>query len=98
MKTLLIVLLFAVPVLAVCSKDSIEIEGVCAVMPSPEESTLAPIVSTSDEKPSRHPEPAYLRGDVKADMPPSCSAKDAKSDQDKAQADKDGKKSAGLSN
>lgn len=80
-----------------CPKGTVEYEGVCADLPSPEESTLAPAVGVvSDEKPPQHPEPAYQRGEVTADMPESQVAEDTKMDQEKAAADAEGKKAAGL--
>lgn len=70
MKTAIVSILLFVASFAVasCPKGSEEYGGRCAEMPSPSESTLAPMVSTNNEKPPRHPEPAWQRGEVKADM------------------------------
>ena len=74
MKTLIVVLFASSIAFAVCPHGSIDDgNGVCAAMPLPsaDESTLAPAVGVvSDDKPSRHPEPAYQRGDVIADIVP----------------------------
>jgi hypothetical protein len=94
---ILALIVFVGMLLLACPKGTVNYEGVCADLPSPDESTLAPAVGVvSDEKPSRHPEPAYQRGEVTADMPESQVAEDTKMDQEKAQADIEGKKAAGL--
>lgn len=80
-----------------CPKGTIDYQGICADMPSADTETLAPAVGVvSDEKPPRHPEPAYERGEVTVDNLQSKIYEDSKMDQEKAQADADGKKAAGL--
>lgn len=79
-----------------CPKGTVEFNGNCASMPSPEESTLAPMIPTSNEKPSRHPESAWERGEVHAETPPSCASTNDCSDQKAIDAAKAGKKAAGL--
>lgn len=98
MKTLLAVAVLFVSGVAVasCPKGTIEFSGGCAEMPSPSESTLAPMVATSNEKPSRHPEAAWQRGEVNAVNPPSLAAQDAKMDQDNAAAVAEGRAKAGI--
>lgn len=52
-----------------CKTGEIEVGGNCAAMPSPEDQALAPLIPTSTEQPSRHPESAWERGEVHAEMP-----------------------------
>ena len=94
MKSLIIVsLLMTAPLYAECPKGTTEYEGVCAAdLPSEK----APAVQPSDEKPSKHPEPAWERGEVHADMPVSLIDQDRKMDEIQNQAIEDGKKAAGL--
>lgn len=75
---------------ATCPSGKIEYEGICADLPSPSEQALAPMVPTSDEKPSRHPEPAWERGEVHADIVPLPPVKKEPVAYD-AQAEKDQK-------
>lgn len=90
---ILIMLLLAAPVIA-CNKGCTEYEGNCACDQAPEKAvqTFVP----SEDKPSHHPQAAWERGEVKADTPPSLAASDAKLDQERAKADAEGKKDAGL--
>ena len=94
MKTL-IVLLLAVPVMAVtCPKDCEDHYGSCAcTQPAAE---VAPDVKGSDEKPPRSQITAWQSGAVKADLPPSTAAQDFKADQEKIDASAEGRKAAGL--
>jgi hypothetical protein len=81
-----------------CPAGTIQGPGYCAAEPSPTQEThaeLSPYI-VSDEKPSRHPEPAYQRGEVNAVTPPSLAAQDAKEDQERAEAEAQGKKTAGI--
>lgn len=97
--TILTVLVFLPSFVLACAKGCTEYEGNCACEPpSADTQTLAPMPQgvVSDEKPSRHPEPAWQRGEVHADTPPSVAAKDALADEEKAKAEADGKAAAGL--
>jgi hypothetical protein len=79
-----------------CKPNEIAWEGRCAADPKPVDTVAVPEVQPSSEKPSRHPEPAWQRGEVHADTPPSCAATNACSDQVAIEATKEGKKAAGL--
>ena len=69
MRTLILCSFLSSVAFAKCPRGTEEFGGNCASMPSPEENTLAPAIGiVNDEKPSRHPEPAYLRGEVHADI------------------------------
>jgi hypothetical protein len=86
-----------VGILLACPNGSIEWEGSCAALPPPQESNLAPAIGVvSDEKPSKNSEPAWQRGEVSVDMPPSCAATGKCSDQVAIDAANEGKKAAGL--
>jgi hypothetical protein len=93
MKTL-IVLLLAVPVMASCPKNCEEHYGSCACEQPPAE--IAPSVKPSDEKPRHSQIPEWQDGGVKADTPPSCAYTNTCSDQKAIDAEKAGKKAAGL--
>jgi|SRR6266850_2337763 len=94
MKTVILVVMLSVPLVA-CPKGMVDYEGNCADMPSPDTTTLAPMIGTmSDEKPPKDKMPSYERDGIKADTPPSLASDDAKQDQEKAQADAQGKKAA----
>lgn len=70
-KQTVVMLLGAVAVSWACPKDSVEYEGTCAAMPAPAEVPQGDNPAcVSDEKPSRHPEPAWERGEVHALMFP----------------------------
>jgi hypothetical protein len=79
-----------------CPKGTVEHEGTCASMPSPDESALAPLISTSDEQPPVDKMPSYEREGIRAEMPSSLAAQDAKLDLEKSSAEQAGKKAAGL--
>lgn len=66
MKTLIAVL-FASSVAVACPKDTIEISGNCAEMPSPADQTLAPMIATSNEKPPSDKMPSYERPGIHVD-------------------------------
>ncbi len=83
---------FAGPVGA-CGKGCEEMGGVCAC-DSPAEK--APDVQASTDTPRRGQQPAWETGEVKADMPQSRISEDAQADQQKAMADFEGKKAAGI--
>lgn len=91
-----IALLFVSSLSMACPKGSEEFNGNCAEMPSPSESALTPMIRPSDEKPSRHPESAWERGEVKADMPASCAATRKCSDDIAINAQAQGKKAARI--
>lgn len=80
-----------------CNKGCQEHQGVCVCDAAPvEEAPRVTAGVVSDEKPPRHPQPAYERGDVIADMPPNLIAQDAKVDREIKAAVFEGKKAAGL--
>ena len=54
------------------------------------------VYKVDDAKPPTDKMPSYQREGIVADMPPSCAAQDAKMDQERDQADKQGKKNAGI--
>jgi len=95
MRTFIAVLFLAVPVVA-CPTGTIAMAGVCAAMPAPKDTVAVAEIRPSDEKPSRHPEPAWQRGEVKADMPVSTAGADDIADRQKADAIIEGKKKAGI--
>ena len=63
MWMLLVVALLASNAVA-CEKDCYEYQGNCACEQKPIQLSKAEEVQPSDEKPSRHPQPAYQRGDL----------------------------------
>lgn len=79
-----------------CPPGSIEIEGVCAADLKPEQPTQADGVQPSDEKPPLDKMPSYEREGIHAETPPSMAAQDVKMDAEKAQANAQGKKAAGI--
>ncbi len=96
--TLFLSLLWLSSAAFACGLGCTEYEGTCACDAKPAESPAQVDQSAwvSDEKPSRHPEPAYQRGEVNALMLPSLAAQDMKQDQEARQADAQGKIAAGL--
>lgn len=82
-------------VLAECPKGYQQYKDACEDMRSPDTGPSVP-TPTSDEKPSRHPEPAWQRGEVNAETPPSCAYTNNCSDQKAIDAAKQGKKAAGI--
>ena len=75
-----------------CPKGTIEYNGACYADPKPSDNVPVPETKPSDEKPPRHPEPPYQRGDVMAAMPPSEIANDTAADVKKKCAEISGKK------
>ena len=96
MKTLIVILFASSVAFAACPKNQIEYEGTCADLPAPSEQALAPMIQTSTEKPPSDKMPSYEREGIHAETPPSLAAQDAKQDQDRAQAEAQGKASAGI--
>jgi len=95
MKSLIIIAaLSSFAVSAECLKGYTQHEGFCAADFDPIKS---PDVNyASDEKPRKEQQPLWQTGEIKADMPQSLIASDAKLDAEKMQADTEGKKNAGL--
>ena len=91
---IVLLLLLAVPVMAVCPNGCEDHYGSCACDQPPSE--FAVPVKTSDEKPPRSQIPAWQSGEVKADTPASTAAQDFKADQEKIDASVEGRKAAGL--
>lgn len=54
-----------------CPKNSVEWKGGCAMMPAALGQEIDNSRWASDEKPAHHPQPAWERGEVTAQMPPS---------------------------
>ena len=95
MKRITVVLILCVissPVFS-CGAGCYEYEGNCAC-DVPAQS--GPSVAGSDEEPRRQHAPAYTSGEVIADMPLSLIYQDAKLDQDRVDADQEGKLAAGI--
>jgi hypothetical protein len=84
----------ALPFLLACDKGCEDHEGTCACDPSPAEQAAS--VAPSNEKPPQDKMPSYEREGIHADMPPSQTAQLEQEDKQKAQADFEGKKAAGL--
>lgn len=95
MKKILISLLFLTTPLWSCDQGCEEYRGSC-VCEAPVDKTQIDYVQPSDEQPSRHPEPAYLRGGFIVDMPDSQAAHDVMMDEARDRADAEGKHAAGL--
>jgi hypothetical protein len=66
---LAVAVLFVASLAVACPSGSYEWNGNCVVDLQPEKDTT-PSVKPSDERPSRHPEPAWQRGEVHADILP----------------------------
>lgn len=93
MKMLIAALLIATPAVA-CDRGCIDYQGLCACDQVPEKAVY--LKSDSTEEPSHHPQPAWQRGDVIADTPPSLAAQDMKLDEERRLATEEGRKRAGL--
>lgn len=94
MKCLFLLLLLPVSASAVdCPKGSSEWNGGCVVDIAPE---VAPPVQPSDEKPPSDKMPSYEREGANVIDAPNMGDADAKADQDKRDAEAQGKHSAGL--
>lgn len=68
MWTLLILIVLAIPSVA-CDKGCTEYEGTCACDAPAEKASTVPEIAPSKEQPSHHPEAAWERGEVHAEMP-----------------------------
>ena len=93
MKWFIVLCLLSTSVLACDKGCEPYAKGLCACEGTPEASVS---VKPSDEKPPDDKLPSYEREGVKALTPPSLVTEDAKLDQEKADADKQGKKAAGI--
>lgn len=93
MRTLIIVTMLSSFAMA-CKTGEVEFHGNCAALPSPEESTLAPMVNTavSDEKPPTDKMPSYEREGIHAVTPDSLVTSDKNADDKKMCATIKGKK------
>ena len=85
-----------VEAVAKCGKDCESHSGVCACFGTPEQAKSADEVQPSDERPSRHPEPAWQRGEVVAST--GQEERNLAYQHDKAidDANAEGKRKAGL--
>ena len=93
MKTLVLLLSLS-SVAVACGTGCTEWEGNCACdAPS---TKVVEVNLASDEKPRKEPQHEWETGDVKADMPQSLIASDAKLDAERMSADEAGKRAAGL--
>lgn len=79
-----------------CGTGCEEHQGTCACDAKPIGLALSEEVQPSNEKPRRSQQPDWQTGTVTAAMPPSEASKDAKLDAERASADNEGKKAAGL--
>lgn len=95
MWILVIIALFASNAGA-CGEDCEEHQGVCACTQEPERPIPAQEIQPSKEKPRKEQQAEWQTGNVKADMPHSMSAEDERLDKEKATADFEGKRAAGL--
>lgn len=93
MKLWIGVLLLAPTVAVACPTGMSEWNKECVVDIQPE---IAPSVKPSDEKPPDDKMPSYQRADVKVIDVPSTATDDIKLDQEKAAADAEGKRAAGI--
>lgn len=75
-----------------CPKGWVEtdVPGVC------QESDTSSSVKPSDEKPPEDKMPSWQRADVKVIDAPSMTASDEKADRERAEAEADGKRKAGV--
>lgn len=80
--------------MAQCGKGCTEWEGVCACDQAAFKAE--PVNAASDEAPRKGQIREWESGEIKADMPVSLVAADAKLDAEKAEADAEGKRNAGL--
>lgn len=93
-KSAMLLLFLCITSQAACGPGCFVYEGVCACDEKPKDLVAVPEVKPSDEKPPRHPEPAWQRGDVIADMPPSTAMRDLEESNIKMRATIQGKKKA----
>jgi hypothetical protein len=94
MKTLTVALLCLASVAYPCPKGSEPYQDTCVYDIQPE---TAPPVKPSEEKPPKDKMPSYEREGVHVLMPQSLVEEDRKQDEDKSNADAQGKRAAGLS-
>ena len=76
-----------------CDSGCTPYQGTCACDQKPEP---APSVKPSDEKPPRSGMPSYQDPSVKATTPSNLTVQDMKWDQERTDADTQGKKAAGI--
>lgn len=93
MKTLILMFIASLAS-ATCPAGTVADSGACRYLNEASAEDNAKWVS--DEKPPKHPEPAWQRGEVKAIAAPSALAEDLRSDEEKANADREGKMAAGV--
>ena len=93
--TLLLLLISTMPTMSHggCGTGCEEHAGVCACFGTPE---IAPSVQPSDEKPRHNGIPSWQAGEVKADIPTSLSSQDMKADQERKDAEIEGKTAAKI--
>lgn len=89
-------LLFVAGIVGACPKGTEPWEGGCASMPSPQESTLAPMIPTSNEAVPKDKMPSYEREGIHADTRDSEIANDIKHDNQIKCAAIKGKKGAKI--
>ena len=92
MKTLIVIATLTATAIA-CPKGYEAFKGDCVADIQPE---TAPPIKPSDEKPPRSGYPAWQQADVKVIDEPSKVQEDTQMDQERVQADSQGKKAAGL--
>ena len=92
-RCLFSLVLFVAPSVYACPSGCIPYHEVCACDQKPEE---AKAVKPDDAKPHEKGSPAYESGEVNIISAPSLTQSDEKLDQDKRNADAEGKKAAGL--
>ena len=95
MKLITVLLFVSSLAVAACPPHTVEYNGGCYV-DLPAEKDTTPSVQPLDEKPPSDKMPSYQRVGINALTPPSLAAQDARDDEEKSQADTQGKKSAGL--
>lgn len=94
---MLIVVLLAVPAAAACPDGYEDMKnGTCASMQASSDPVKDAPYQASDEKPPEDKMPSYQREGIHADMPASTAAQDALRDEERMNADTEGKKAAGL--
>lgn len=93
MTMVIAVLLVAANAVA-CQPGCYSYQGICACDQVAEKAVQT--FQPSNEKPPKSGMPSYQAENIKAEMPASMAGQDAKLDQEKADADVQGKKLAGL--
>jgi hypothetical protein len=93
MKWIVLTLLVPGVALAVCSKGQSEWRGECVVDLVP---LGAPAVKPSDEVPPSDKMPSYQREGIQVVDAPNMATEDERLDREKIEAEKDGKKAAGI--